>query len=313
MTSLAARVLKLYTRRVIRTTRKLSKTDLVRHLRRTMDNPPPLPFMMPPMVRLTTFRDGIQNHGTQNNGIHGDWLQVKSAKRAVLYLHGGGYVAGVTKTYHPLCSRLATELRADVFLPDYRLAPEHPYPAAVDDAVATYDMLLAHGWKPEHLVIAGDSAGGGLTLATLLRLRDEGKPLPACAIVMSPYADMTGTAASIAGNDKTDALLGHAMISGGKGIYVPDPAREREPGASPVFGDFSGLPPLLVTVEEGECLRDDAYAVMARAKEAGVHATLISRRGLLHVWPIFWPLLPEAREDVAKMVAFVRQRVPVRV
>lgn len=309
MTSLAAQALKLYTRTTIRTTRTLPKPELVRHLRRTMDNPPPLPFMMPPMVRLTTFRD----QGVHGGEIHGDWMQVKSAKRAVLYLHGGGYVAGVTKTYHPLCSRLATELRADVFLPDYRLAPEHPYPAAVDDAVAAYDMLLAHGWDPAHLVIAGDSAGGGLTLATLLRLRDEGKPLPGCAIAMSPYADMTATAASIAGNDKTDAILGHAMIQAGKGLYVPDAAREREPWASPVFGDFSGLPPLLVTVEEGECLRDDAYAVLERAKEAGVHGTVISRRGLMHVWPIFWPLLPEAREDVAKMVAFVRKWVPARV
>lgn len=302
MPSLAARAIKLYTRQVIRKV-PAARQELVAHLRRTMNNPPPLPFVMPPMVRLTTFA---------NDQVHGDWLQVKSARRAVLYLHGGGYVAGVTRTYHPLCSRFATELQADVFLPDYRLAPEHPFPAAVEDAIAAYDMLLAHGWRPEHIVVAGDSAGGGLTLATLLKLRDDGKPLPAAAIVMSPYADLTISARSISGNDRTDALLSRAMMTNGKGLYARTEADARHPHASPVFGDFTGLPPLLVTVEEEECLRDDAYAVVARAREAGVDVSLVSRRGLLHVWPIFWPLLPEARQDVAKMVAFVLQKVPNR-
>lgn len=303
MPSLAARALKLYASRTVRTTKSLPKAALVQHLRRTMDHPPPLPFVMPPMVRLTRFRDGR---------VEGDWLQVKSAKRAVLYLHGGGYVAGVTKTYHPLCSRLASELTADVFLPEYRLAPEHPFPAALDDAVAAYDRLLDHGWRAEHIIIAGDSAGGGLTLATLLRLRDEGKPLPACAIVMSPFADVTATAPSVQANDDSDALLSAAMLVSGRNIYVPDPAREREPWASPAFGDYTGLPPLMVLVEETECLRDDAYTVADRARAAGVPVDFVSRRGLLHVWPIFWPLLPEAREDVARMVAFVRRRVPAR-
>lgn len=302
MPSLAARAIKLYTRQVIRKV-PAARQELVAHLRRTMNNPPPLPFVMPPMVRLTTFA---------NDQVHGDWLQVKSARRAVLYLHGGGYVAGVTRTYHPLCSRFATELQADVFLPDYRLAPEHPFPAAVEDAIAAYDMLLAHGWRPEHIVVAGDSAGGGLTLATLLKLRDDGKPLPAAAIVMSPYADLTISARSISGNDRTDALLSRAMMTNGKGLYARTEADARHPHASPVFGDFTGLPPLLVTVEEEECLRDDAYEVVARAREAGVDVSLVSRRGLLHVWPIFWPLLPEARQDVAKMVAFVLQKVPNR-
>lgn len=302
MTSLAARAIKRYSRAIVKTNPS-SKEELVRHLRRTMNNPPPLPFRMPPTVRVTEF------HG---HGIQGDWLQVQSATRVILYLHGGGYVAGVTKTYHPLCGRLADALQADVFLPAYRLAPEHPFPAALEDAVATYDMLLERGWHPEHIVIAGDSAGGGLTLATLLKLRDDKKPLPGCALVMSPFADMTVTAKSHVTNDATDAILSAGMLAMAEDLYVRNEADLRHPYASPVFGDFTGLPPLLVSVEEEECLRDDAYAVVERAKAAGVPISLISRRGLLHVWPVFYPLLPEARADVAKFVEFVRKVVPAR-
>lgn len=304
MTSLAARALRLYSRAVIRQRRPASKEALVRHLRRTMDHPPPLPAAMPSCVRLATF---------SGHGIHGDWLQVKSAQRAILYLHGGGYVAGVTKTYHALCGKLAKELDADVFMPAYRLAPEHPFPAALDDAVATYELMLAHGWQPQHIVISGDSAGGGLALATLLKLRDDGRPLPSCAIAMSPYADLTITAKSHATNDATDAMLSERMIAIGDDLYVRREGDKQNPHASPVLGDFTGLPPLLVTVDEEECLRDDAYEVIARAKKAGVPISLISRSGVVHVWPVFYPLLPEARQDVKKIVTFIRKLVPARI
>jgi len=301
MTSLAARALQIVSRATIKSN-PTSRDELVRHLRRTMNNPPPVSLL--PM--------GVQAARFDNGHIAGDWLQVKTARRAVLYLHGGGYIAGVTKTYHALCGRLASDLEADVFLPEYRLAPEHPFPAAVEDAEKAYDLLLDYGWDPKHIVIAGDSAGGGLALATLLKLRDDGKPLPACAVVMSPFADMTASATSHLGNDSTDAMLSARMLAVGEDIYVNDPDQLRHPYASPVFGDFRGLPPLLISVDEEECLRDDAHEVATRAREAKVPVSMIVRRGVLHVWPVFYPWLPEAREDVGKILAFVRRTVPAR-
>lgn len=299
MSSLPARALKLITRVTIRH-EPASAADLVRNLRRSMNNPPPV-ALIPRSVRRTRFGNG--------GSVQGDWLQVKTAKRAILYLHGGGYIAGVTRTYHSLCARLASQLDADVFLPDYRLAPEHPFPAAVDDAVAAWNWLLDLGWEPEQIVIAGDSAGGGLTLALLLALRDSGRTLPAAAIAMSPFADMTATAGSHIRNDSTDAILSASMLAIGESLYVRDPEQRRHPHASPVFGDFAGLPPLLVTVSDDECLRDDAYAVVKRAQQANVPVQLINRPDLPHVWPIFWPLLPEARADVARMIDFVKRTV----
>jgi monoterpene epsilon-lactone hydrolase len=307
MPSLPARALMVYSRAVIKRN-TLTQQQLTPHLRRTMNNSP-LPPLLPAGLRVASFTA----LGAEGNVVlRGDWLQTKSATRAILYLHGGGYLAGITRTYHSLCGKLAQELQADVYLPDYRLAPEHPFPAAVDDALLAYELMLSHGWSPANILVAGDSAGGGLTLALLLKLRDENKPLPAAAVVFSPFADMTATAKSHAGNDATDAMLSEHMLAVAENIYVREAENLRHPYASPVYGDFTGLPPLLVTVSESECLRDDAHEVVACAKKAGVPVSFISRPDLVHVWPIFWPLLPEAREDVKKVVAFVRRVVKTR-
>ncbi|MFZ5756174.1 MAG: alpha/beta hydrolase fold domain-containing protein [Pseudomonadota bacterium] len=302
MPGLATRLVTLYTRRVIRMDSVESPQQLVRHLRRAMQMPVPA-ILLPPGIRAARFT---------GHGIAGDWLQVKGSRRALLYFHGGGYIAGITRTCFPLCGQLARRLDADVFLPEYRLAPEHPFPAAVDDAVAAWDTLLEHGWHPQNILVAGDSAGGGLTLALLLRLRDSGRTLPAAAIAMSPFADMTATAASHIDNDHSDSVLSAAMISAGESLYVQDPEQRRHPHASPVFADFTGLPPLLLTVSENECLRDDTHAVLRRARQARVPASLISRPDQPHVWPVFWPLLPEARADVRQMAAFARRTVAAR-
>lgn len=295
MASIPACLLGLYTRRVIKTT-PADKPALVRHLRRTMNNTP-APVLLPRAVARRRLPPGA---------LQGEELRVAEPRLHLLYLHGGGYVAGVTRTYLNLCGHLAKELQANVLLPDYRKAPEHPWPAAVDDALAAWELLLARGADPRDIVVAGDSAGGGLALALLLRLRDGGHALPRCAIALSPYADMTATAASIRANDASDVMLSAPMLTVGRNIYVPDAAQERHPYASPAFGDYSGLPPLFLTVSEAECLRDDAYAVAARARAANVTVDLLARPDLPHVWPIFWPLLPEARADVARMVRFVR-------
>lgn len=295
MPSLIAQSIKFVCRLYIKHT-PATPQQLVRHLRLSMSNSP-LPVLLPP---------GVQARRYQEAGMRGDCVSVAKPEQALLFLHGGGYVCGKTRTYFNLCGRLAKELNAEVWLPDYRLAPEHPFPAAVEDAAASYEALLKKGWRPEQITIAGDSAGGGLTLGTLLYLRDHGRPLPKCAVAISPFADMRMKAPSISRNDATDWMLSKAMLETGRHLYARSPQDVLNPYASPVLGDYCGLPPLFITVCEQECLRDDAYAVEKKAREANVPVVLVSRPDVLHVWPIFVPVMPEAREDLQRMVNFIR-------
>lgn len=295
MPSLIAHSMKLFSRTYIRLHPK-DEASLVAHLRRSM-NHSPIPVMLPKGVRAEPWADGA---------LRGDRLLVAKPEKVILYLHGGGYVCGRTKTYFNFCSRLARDLNAEVLLPDYRLAPEHPFPAAIDDAVAAYEHLLKKGWRPDQITIGGDSAGGGLTLGTLLALRDNGRPMPRCAVLISPFADVRAIAPSVHGNDATDYMLGASMLEVGRNVYARTPLDAVHPYASPALGDFRGLPPLFITVCDHECLRDDAYAVEAKALAAGVPVTLLSRPDLFHVWPIFAPILPEAREDLPRITNFIR-------
>lgn len=294
MPSLIARVVKFGARRSIKHT-PASPEALVKHLRIHMNQSPP-----------TLMARGVRAEKFSHKDLRGDRLVVAAPSQVILYLHGGGYVCGKTRTYHNFCSRLARELDAEVWLPDYRLAPEHPFPAAIEDALAAYELLLGRGWRPEQITIAGDSAGGGLTLGTLLALRDAGRPLPKCAVVLSPVSDVRFINPSVRGNDASDWMLGAAMLETGRPLYAQSPAAAVHPHASPALGDFTGLPPLFITVCEQECLRDDAYAVQAAAQRAGVATTLFSRPDVLHVWPIFVPLMPEAREDLGRIANFIR-------
>lgn len=294
MPSLITRAIKAGARLTIKHNPR-TQAGLVRHLRLTMGNPP-----FPPLLPR-----GVRVEKQAGDGVQGDWLRVKNAQEVILYLHGGGYVCGTPRTYHNFCSRIAVRIGADVFLPVYRLAPEHPFPAAVDDAVAAYEYLLAQGWQPRQISLMGDSAGGGLTLGTLLALRDAGRPMPKCAVVLSPYADLTLEAASRRLNDRSDAMLSLRMMEVGQRAYVQD-ENYRHPYASPVFGDFSGLPRLMITVCEEEILRDDAYRVAENARAAGIEVAMLSRPDTLHVWPIFVPLMPEAREDLPKIARFIQ-------
>lgn len=295
MPSLIARAIKLGARLTIKHT-PTDQASLIRHLRIYM-NQSAMPTLLPFGVSATDWQEA---------GLKGDRLLVSQPKQVILYLHGGGYVCGKTKTYYNFCSRLAKALDAEVWLPDYRLAPEHPFPAAIEDAVACYELLLSKGWHPKQITIAGDSAGGGLTLGTLLALRDQKRPLPKCAVVLSPFSDVRSINPSITQNDASDWMLSASMLAMGQGVYARTPQDALNPYASPALGDFTGLPPLFITVCEEECLRDDAYAVEAKAKAAGVPVTLFSRQDTLHVWPIFVPIMPEAREDIKRIINFIR-------
>jgi acetyl esterase/lipase len=238
-----------------------------------------------------------------------DWVSMPSSKRSrvVLYLHGGGYVLGSRRTHRELAARIAEAAQARVLVLDYRLAPEHPFPAAVEDATEAYRWLRAQGVAARSIAIAGDSAGGGLTLATLLALRDAGAVLPACAVCLSPWTDLEGTGASAQPGGADDPMVGVAGLRDMGRIYADDALRN--PLAAPLHGNYAGLPPLLIQVGRREILLDDATRVAERARAAGVAVTLEIEAGAPHVYQVF-PGIPETDAAVKRIGAFVRSRIP---
>ncbi len=228
---------------------------------------------------------------------------------ALLYLHGGGFIACSPETHRPLVGSLARRLGARAWVPQYRLAPEHPFPAALDDALGAYRHLLdVEGVSPARLVVAGDSAGGGLTLSLMLAVRDRGWPLPAAVITYSPWTDMAATGPSLDENSDRCAMFAGDTIRRAAAFYVGqgDP---RDPLVSPLYGDFRGLPPLLVHASTDEVLRDDAVRVAERARAQGVHVELTLWKRVPHVWQFFAAVVPEARDSLESTRRFVARHV----
>lgn len=251
----------------------------------------------------------VEVEPVQAAGIGAEWISAPHAEpdRVVLYLHGGGYVMCSVNTHRELASRIARAAAGRVLTVDYRLAPEHPHPAALDDAVSAYRWLLERGVDPTRLVIAGDSAGGGLTVATLVALRDLGEPLPAAAVCLSPWVDLEVTGESTVTKADADPVVKAETLRTMAGHYVGS-GSSRAPLASPLYADLSGLPPLLIQVGTAEILLDDATRLAARARQAGVEVTLEPWEDMVHVWQIFAALLPEARQAIERVGEFVRQR-----
>jgi acetyl esterase/lipase len=233
---------------------------------------------------------------------------VTTAGAVILYLHGGGYCIGSPRSHRHLAAAIGTATEAVVVLPDYRLAPEHPFPAAVDDAVAVYRALLADGIAPSRIVIAGDSAGGGLTVSTLLALRDAGVALPAAGVCLSPWVDLTCSGASYETKATEDPIVKREGVGEMAMAYLrgQDP---KTPLASPLFASLAGLPPLLIQVGSAEVLLDDAVMLADRAKAAGVETTLEVWDDMVHVWPWFLSLLDEAPAAVSAIAKFARARL----
>jgi len=246
----------------------------------------------------------------QGAPVPGEWVKRRDGQSAgtMLYLHGGGYSFCSPVTHRPMTTFFARRLPGKLFVPDYRLAPEHPFPAALEDAKACYDWLLEQGTAPADIVVAGDSAGGGLTLALLLALRDENKPLPAAAALLSPYTDVAATGASLDLNSKTCAMFTGDLIRGAGDGYTgtQDP---KHPLISPVYASYEGLPPLIIHASASECLLDDSTRVAHRAQTAGVNVEFEIWDGLPHVWHIFHQVLPEGRQASEKVTAFLRARL----
>ena len=247
--------------------------------------------------------------------LKGEWIERDTgagdptAGRTLLYLHGGGYFFCSPETHRPITLRLGPDAAARGFVPDYRLAPEHRFPAAVEDAVAAYRHLRTGGAPASRIVIAGDSAGGGLALATLVALRDAGEALPAGAVLFSPWTDLACTGASLVTNDGSDVMFRGDGIAKAAPLYLGDtPATN--PLASPLYADLKGLPPLLIQASDSEVLLDDSRRLAAKAAEAGVPVSFKVWHHLPHAWQLFAPFLPEARAALAEAAAFIRRITP---
>lgn len=241
-------------------------------------------------------------------GVRAEWIDAPESdrERVVLWLHGGGYIFGSLPTYRELAGRVARAARARCLVLDYRLAPEHPFPAAIDDTTAAYRWLADQGVRPRRLVIAGDSAGGGLALGSLVALRAAGDPLPAAAACLSPLTDLEATGPSLESADDPLLAGGPEAILAMSRAYVQTGSL-RDPRASPLHADFAGFPPLLIQVGTREALLDDSTRVAERARAAGVEVSLEKGEGLIHVWPLFAPRAPESSAALASLGAFVQK------
>lgn len=281
--------------------RRFRKNPDVQLLRPIMDQMEPRMMKVPGDIRIEEPDLG---------GIPAERLSAPGTREdaAFLYIHGGGFVAGSPRTHRPLTWRLTKEIGVPVYAIDYRLAPEHPYPAGLDDCVAAYKGLLDKGISAKSILVGGDSAGGNLTLALALRLTAEGLPLPAALICLSPATDMTGSGDSRHSNAEADSMFVPEMMDSLKPVYF-DGTDERDPFVSPLYGNLSGFPPTLFQVGEREMLRDDSTRMAAALKSAGVETVLEVWPKVWHVWQLNADMLPEAREAIAHIVRFAKQHL----
>ena len=241
-------------------------------------------------------------------GVTSEWVTAEGASdsRVVLYFHGGGYIIGSPRTHRAMMSHLSRDSAARVLALDYRLAPEHPFPAPVEDSVAAYRWLLNEGFDPARIALGGDSAGGGLTVAALVQIRYLGLPMPAAGVCVSPWVDMEGLGESMETRAKADPMVGkeNLMISAKTYLGGADP---RAPLAAPLYADLRGLPPLLIQVGDSEVLLDDSTRLAGVAREAGVEVQMDVWDDMIHVWHVFAPILPEGKQAIKQAGDFIKK------
>lgn len=258
-------------------------------------------------------QDDVAYDPVDAGGVSSLWVTAPgvAADRVVLYLHGGGYVLGSLVSHQDLVARISKAANARVLYIDYRLGPEHPFPAAVEDAAATYRWLLSEGVEASRIAIAGDSAGGGLTIAALVGLRDNGDPLPAAAVCISPWVDLEGLGDSMTSNADADPMVQKQGLVDMATAYLGG-ADPRSPLAAPLYADLKGLPPTLIQVGTHETLLDDSTRLAQVARNAGVDVSLEKSEELFHVWHAFAPMLPEGQEAIDRLGAYILERIPER-
>lgn len=252
--------------------------------------------------------DSTSIEAIRADGVAGQWIRTDgvAADKAIIYLHGGAFLSGSLKAYQAGMARLSAVAHVSVLAVDYRLAPEHPFPAAIEDAVTVYRWLLSQGYRAENLVIAGDSAGGCLALSTLLALREAALPLPAGAVVFSPATDLTCTSETLTTNREIDPMLTPEYLAWRAKLYLGE-TNPRHPLASPLFANLRGLPPLLIQVGTDEIQLNDSTYFAAKAEEAGVHVKLEIWDGMWHGWHAFAEYLPEAQQALQNSGHFVQK------
>ncbi len=241
-------------------------------------------------------------------GVTAEWVVAEgsSDSRVVLYLHGGGYIIGSPRTHRPLMAWLSRESAGKVLGLDYRLAPEHPFPAPVEDSVAAYRWLLDEGYDPARISVGGDSAGGGLTIAALVQFRYLGLPMPGAAVCISPWVDMEGLGESMETRAAADPMVDKENLLISAKTYLGG-SNPRAPLAAPLYADLRGLPPTLIQVGDAEVLLDDSTRLAGVAREAGVEVRMEVWDDMIHVWHLFAPILPEGLQAIAQAGEFIKK------
>jgi acetyl esterase/lipase len=295
MLSLQSRLLSLMLRWRFKRRPAAEEAEFVRGARQLMNDPRRIPRRVPPDISLTA---------PVQEGVRGEWVAPADPRQTLVYFHGGGYIGGSVETYRRTTFALARAARARVFALDYRLAPEHRFPCAVEDGLAAYRYVLGEGKGAGRVAFVGDSAGGGLLLATMLAARAAGLPLPSAGVCYSPLTDLASTGGSLDTNDRRCAMFYGDSLRRAAPIYLGG-ADAREPLASPLYADLAGLPPLQIFVSTSETLLDDALRLAEKAKAAGVLVDLQVWKNLPHVWPIFAGQLPEARRALRLTAEFI--------
>lgn len=293
MISLRARLANLAARLLVKRVLQRPRFDL-RAARRAMSSRLTLPALLPRDVRIEPSREPA---------LRGEWLHPRTpmSGAAVLFIHGGGFIAGSPLTHRSFTAWLAQRARVSVFSLDYRLAPEHPYPAALDDCVRAVQALQARGLR---VIVGGDSAGGQLAIATSLRLRDAGAAMPIGVLLVCPVTDFTDASASLRTNAESEPLLGLRHRAHTLGLYAGATPLD-DPMLSPVYADLRGLPPMIVEASRIEVLWDDARRFVEAASSAGVSVEFHPHDGLAHDWQLMVPLTPEANDSLRRLGSWV--------
>jgi monoterpene epsilon-lactone hydrolase len=256
-------------------------------------------------------RQGLECRCVRTERVNGEWLVPRQPRHGtILYIHGGGFVSCSAATHRPITASLARRTRAAVFSANYRLAPEVPFPAALDDVVATYEWLVSET-RGSPVAIAGDSAGGGLALSLAVHARDAGLPAPACVVGFSPWTDLAGRGASLRENDGRDPMFRPENIPAFASLYLGRISAD-DPRVSPVYADLRGLPPLLLQVASTELLLDDSRRVHDRVIAAGGESQLSIYDDVHHVWQMLTPFVPEARLALGETAAFIDRHLAHR-
>ncbi len=260
-------------------------------------------------ARLAKLPPGVTVEPGTIDDMRCEWLVPSGARRdrGVLYVHGGGYVSGSCADHRGFVAKLAARTGLATLTYEYRLAPEHPFPAAVDDSIAAYRWLLATGLSPDHILVAGESAGGGLALALLLALKEAGLPLPCGAVAISPWTDLTCSGESYRTKGKVSVAPAESWTVFSR-HYVAD-NDPSNPLISPLFGDLAGLPPLLINSAVDDELFDDGESFASKARACGVEVTFRRGVGMVHCYPLLAPMFPEATQAMDEIVAFMRARL----